>query len=108
MTSTTVWMLSSGTSSSAHPPSTVPPAGPVSRASAIFMTRPCRVGTAHRLFRWAVPTPRNWPLAPRDGHGRRLAVAVLAHVLRPVLVPRHEPHELLHPLLVGLPALLGG
>src|SRR5262245_13248467 len=46
------------------------------------------------------------PLAPGDGHGRRLAVAVAADVRLTVLEPGHEPHQLLDRLLIRLLALL--
>src|SRR5262245_4013347 len=45
-------------------------------------------------------------LSPGDGHGGRPAVSVVAHVRLAVLEPRHEPHQLLHRLVVRLLALL--
>src|SRR4051812_19901327 len=49
-----------------------------------------------------------WPLVPRDRHGRFLAMPVAAAILGSILEPRHEADKLLDRLLVGLPALLGG
>src|SRR5262249_28107822 len=92
-TSTTVLMLSSGVSSSAQPPSTVPPERPVRRTSTIFIgVTP--LSLADRA------------LAPGDRHRRRRAVPVTAASLGPVLDPGHDPHQLLARLPVGLLALL--
>src|SRR5207247_1255210 len=59
--STMVWMSSLGLSSSAQPPSTVPPASPVMRISAIFMREiPDSLAVARS------PRPRRTPRA-RNG-----------------------------------------
>src|SRR5437868_473128 len=47
-------------------------------------------------------------LTPGHWHRRLSAMAVLADVLRPVLEPSHEPHQLLDRLLIRLPALFRG
>src|SRR5438094_824134 len=52
--------------------------------------------------------PVHGALTPRHRHRRRATVQVAARVLRPVLEPADETHELLDGLLVDLTSLLCG
>ena len=79
--------------------------GPAALDGAAGKSREPQFGNCHHSLpsgRWA---------SPRDRHGRAPGWhgggAVVADVLRAVLPPRHVAHELLHRLLVRLPALLG-
>src|SRR5207244_8880426 len=53
-------------------------------------------------------SPLDWSLSPRNGHGRRLTMAVAAPIGRTIFEIGDEAHQLLDGFPVGLPAFLGG